>query len=49
VRVKLPGDSKQPAVNPLPGAGRRGQHIAQEWRELVLTLGGLAGNFTHTS
>jgi Ni/Co efflux regulator RcnB len=53
MRVKLTGNSKEPRVNAFPGAWRRGQHIAQEWREfgaeLVLTLGFLSGIVTHTS
>ena len=48
MRVKMSGDSKEPRVNAFPGAWWRGQQIAQEWRELILTLGALAGNVTHT-
>jgi hypothetical protein len=48
VRVQLPGDSKQPTVTPFPGARRGSEHLAQKGRELVLTLGVLEGNVTHT-
>jgi hypothetical protein len=30
VRVKLPGDSKEPTVNTFPSSRRRGQQVAEE-------------------
>jgi hypothetical protein len=36
VRVKMAGDTIEPLVDAFTGAWRRGQHVAQKWRNLAI-------------